>query len=168
MARKRANGGGGWIRPELRLAIYLRDAFTCVYCLVNAIEAGIGLSLDHVHPAFGKRSSDPFGLVTCCLAHNSRRKATPYLSWTAIVAAERGESVGEVRRRVQLARRRRVVRLRRQAAELCRVPPPWLLQLRSASAGGDGDDGDMVQTRIIDVTDGIYLGLSGDDEDIPF
>ena len=51
--RKRhpAANGGKWLRPEKRLAIYLRDGFLCAYCLRNLADAPANQrTIDHVIP----------------------------------------------------------------------------------------------------------------------
>lgn len=62
------NQGQNWIRLDLRLAIYLRDGMTCVWCRRAGTCLGYGLTLDHVG-----RSNKPFDLVTSCNACNAAR-----------------------------------------------------------------------------------------------
>lgn len=64
--------GSKWIRPERRFAIYARDGFECVYCLVDVTVTGA--TLDHVvcREAMGTHASD--NLVTACVSCNSRRR----------------------------------------------------------------------------------------------
>ena len=49
--KKRSNhvaaNGSKWIRPDKRLAIYLRDGLACAYC-GDSVEEGAKLSLDHL------------------------------------------------------------------------------------------------------------------------
>lgn len=67
---------GTWIRPDLRLAIYLRDRNTCAYCgcslkRVHLMER----TLDHVYPDYEDNS--PGNLVTACKGCNSAKKMDP-------------------------------------------------------------------------------------------
>ena len=41
--------GMNWLRPEKRLAIYIRDGLACAYC-GEGIEDGATLTLDHLIP----------------------------------------------------------------------------------------------------------------------
>jgi hypothetical protein len=71
---------GCWIRPAKRLAIYLRDGFTCAYCgrdLHNVAPADI--TLDHLTPKSEGGSNKEENLVTACRSCNSARGAK---SWT--------------------------------------------------------------------------------------
>lgn len=76
---KRVNGkGGGWIKKDRRLAIYLRDRFTCLYCLRDLHGADPrDLSLDHVEPKVNGANHHESNLVTCCHKCNSRRQDLP-------------------------------------------------------------------------------------------
>jgi 5-methylcytosine-specific restriction endonuclease McrA len=68
------SNGSKWIRPTTRLAIYIRDGFSCVYC-ERSIEddAECLLSLDHVVPHARGGSHLPSNLLTACLRCNSKR-----------------------------------------------------------------------------------------------
>ncbi len=65
--------GGKWIRPDKRLAIYLRDGLACVWC-GWAIEDGERLSLDHITPHSKGGSNGADNLIACCLRCNSSRQ----------------------------------------------------------------------------------------------
>ena len=60
--------GGKWIKQFLRLAIYIRDNFTCIYCGKQA-----DLSLDHITPYSKGGADTPNNLVTCCVHCNRKR-----------------------------------------------------------------------------------------------
>lgn len=65
---------GRWIRVEKRLAIYLRDRWTCLYCgrdLESADEREV--TLDHIIPKSAGGGNDPSNIYTCCLECNSKR-----------------------------------------------------------------------------------------------
>jgi len=65
--------GSKWIRPEKRLAIYVRDGFDCVYCR-GVFPLGTDLTLDHITPRSRGGSNDASNLVTCCFSCNSARQ----------------------------------------------------------------------------------------------
>ena len=65
---------GRWIRPERRLAIYIRDGFMCAYCGtdlrgVTAHE----IQLDHLIPRSEGGNNTNENLVTACRACNASR-----------------------------------------------------------------------------------------------
>lgn len=71
-SRSIKNHGMNWLRPEKRLAIYLRDGLACCYC-GEAIENGAQLTLDHLTPYSKGGSNDASNLVTACHRCNSSR-----------------------------------------------------------------------------------------------
>lgn len=62
-----------WIRQSKRLAIYLRDGLSCIWC-GRTIEDGIRLTLDHVIPRSHHGSNHETNLITSCLPCNAKRK----------------------------------------------------------------------------------------------
>ena len=69
---------GQWIRPEKRLAIYLRDRMTCVYCLRDLHDADPrDITLDHVVCRADGGSNDATNLVTACRTCNCSRQDKP-------------------------------------------------------------------------------------------
>jgi len=73
---------GQWIRSNVRLAIYLRDEFRCVYCgrdLHGAAPAEI--TLDHVHPWSKGGENDASNLITACRSCNCSRGARTVASY---------------------------------------------------------------------------------------
>jgi 5-methylcytosine-specific restriction endonuclease McrA len=73
---------GCWIRKERRLAIYLRDNFTCCYCnkdLRNVSASDI--TLDHLIPRSSNGTNDSTNLVTACKICNSTRQDKPYYQY---------------------------------------------------------------------------------------
>lgn len=80
MAKQSANGNNGskWIRPERRLAIYLRDRFTCLYCLRDLHDADPrDITLDHIKPGHQAGNHHENNLCTACRSCNSSRRDTP-------------------------------------------------------------------------------------------
>lgn len=69
---------GQWIRTEKRLAIYLRDRFTCVYCLTDLHDAAPqDLTLDHLKTKSSGGSNSEHNLITCCRHCNCSRQDKP-------------------------------------------------------------------------------------------
>ena len=76
----RANGKykGVCIRADLRLAIYLRDGFCCIYCCRDLHGAHpTDITLDHLRPDSKGGSNDPANLITACRSCNCSRKDMP-------------------------------------------------------------------------------------------
>jgi 5-methylcytosine-specific restriction endonuclease McrA len=88
---QRLNGkGGGWITRTRRLAIYLRDRFTCQYCGRDLHEAQPReVTLDHLTPQCRGGTHAPANLITACLSCNSRRQHTPWRRYAPAGAVER-------------------------------------------------------------------------------
>lgn len=69
---------GMWIRPERRLAIYLRDRMTCLYCLKDLHDADPrDVTLDHLVPKSDGGSNSETNLVTACRTCNCSRQDKP-------------------------------------------------------------------------------------------
>jgi 5-methylcytosine-specific restriction endonuclease McrA len=89
MAAKAWNGSK-WIRPEKRLAIYIRDEFTCCYCgrdLRNADAHDV--TLDHLVPRSANGSNEATNLVTACGACNYSRQDKPWVDFAPGGAVDR-------------------------------------------------------------------------------
>jgi len=84
-SRKEANQGMNWIRPEKRLAIYLRDGLACCYCGAG-VEDEAKLTLDHLRPYASGGSNLATNLVTCCHRCNSSRGKRSWKLFAAAVA----------------------------------------------------------------------------------
>ena len=66
------------VRKDLRLAIYLRDSFRCVYCCADLHGAApMDITLDHVVTQADGGSNRPNNLVTACRACNCSRQDRP-------------------------------------------------------------------------------------------
>lgn len=112
--RKKHVGGGypsNWIRPETRLAVYLRDGLCCVYC--GAYGPDEGLTLDHVDGrAAGNATSN---LVASCFACNRARQAGAKLPLERVSRAP-------------------ITKAQRSAALVIHVRrPAWYMQLKRRS-----------------------------------
>lgn len=67
--------GSKWIRKAKRVAIYMRDDWTCVYCETSLRAAPTSAcTLDHVVPRSAGGSNDASNLVTACLTCNATRR----------------------------------------------------------------------------------------------
>jgi len=77
-ARSRHQPTGQWIRADKRLAIYLRDRFTCLYCCRDLHDADpADITLDHLVPKADGGSNHESNLVTACRECNCRRQDQP-------------------------------------------------------------------------------------------
>lgn len=85
--RRVLNQGMNWIRPQKRLAIYIRDNFRCCYCHRTLAE-GIQLTLDHLRPYVKGGSNSEMNLVTCCRFCNTSRGVRPWRAFARQVAAQ--------------------------------------------------------------------------------
>jgi 5-methylcytosine-specific restriction endonuclease McrA len=73
---------GNWIRKAMRLAIYLRDRMTCVYCGVSLLDTNpFDITLDHVVPRNKKGKHLPSNLVTACRSCNSSKQDKDAAEW---------------------------------------------------------------------------------------
>jgi 5-methylcytosine-specific restriction endonuclease McrA len=70
--RKSRNGkhqkGGRWARKSLRLAVYMRDGFTCLFCGADLHEVEArDITLDHIIPQSKGGTNESKNLGTSCL-----------------------------------------------------------------------------------------------------
>jgi 5-methylcytosine-specific restriction endonuclease McrA len=69
---------GVCVRKDLRLAVYLRDRFTCLYCLADLHDAHpTDITLDHVRCHADGGENAPSNLITSCRRCNCSRQDTP-------------------------------------------------------------------------------------------
>lgn len=69
---------GVTVRKDLRLAIYLRDDFRCIYCLTDLRDADpFDISLDHIVPQSDGGTNEPRNLVCSCRSCNCSRGDKP-------------------------------------------------------------------------------------------
>ena len=75
---------GVQVRRDLRLAIYLRDGFHCVYCQKDLHGAKpMDVTLDHLRPDSKGGCNSPTNLVTACRACNCNRQDMPWRKFAA-------------------------------------------------------------------------------------
>lgn len=101
---KRLNGkGSGWIPRWRRMAIYLRDGFTCGYCGRNLAKASPReVTLDHLKPQCDGGSHHESNLITACLSCNSRRQN---MAWNVYILFNHAEMHGFLVTRIRRNRR---------------------------------------------------------------
>lgn len=81
--------GMNWIRQDLRLAIYIRDGFSCVWC-ADCAEDGAKLTLDHVVPTCRGGTNGAANLVVACFHCNNRRNNTSAAAYALRLEHESG------------------------------------------------------------------------------
>lgn len=97
--------GSRWIRPEKRLAIYMRDGFKCAYCgadLKHAAAASV--TLDHLVPRVAGGNNEATNLITACRACNSSRQDTPWMDYATGGAIERIQTLRAQPLNIELAK----------------------------------------------------------------
>lgn len=97
--------GMNWLRPEKRLAIYLRDGLACAYCGIG-IEQDAKLTLDHLKPHSAGGSNEAANLVTCCHRCNSSRGDRAWRSFASRVAGYQGRMAAQIVGHIQTSTRR--------------------------------------------------------------
>jgi len=81
-----------WIRQEKRLAIYMRDGLSCVWCGMS-VEDGVKLTLDHLRAHSKGGSNHESNLVTCCKPCNDSRGSRAPSVFARVVAAYRNHGL---------------------------------------------------------------------------
>lgn len=74
-----------WLRNSTRLALYLRDDFTCAYC-EQKFDRGF-LQIDHIIPISKGGSNDTTNLVTACCKCNNEKSAKDIFEYIGYKAA---------------------------------------------------------------------------------
>lgn len=73
-----------WIRADKRLAIYLRDNWTCCYCGTRLADARPEeIHLDHLKCKSKGGSNDASNLVVACRSCNCSRQNKPWTSFAS-------------------------------------------------------------------------------------
>jgi 5-methylcytosine-specific restriction endonuclease McrA len=97
--------GSKWIRPEKRLAIYIRDGFQCAYCgrdLRNAAPEEV--NLDHLLPRSAGGGNEATNLITSCRSCNCSRQDKPWIDYATGGAIDRIEQLRNMPLNVALAK----------------------------------------------------------------
>lgn len=88
-SRNEANRGVQ-IRKDLRLALYLRDRFTCCYCGTDLHSAEpFNVTLDHLLPRANGGGNEPTNLVTACRSCNCSRQDRVWADYATGGAVDR-------------------------------------------------------------------------------
>jgi 5-methylcytosine-specific restriction endonuclease McrA len=89
---------GMWIRPDKRLAIYLRDRFRCLVCGANLHHVSANwITLDHVVTQSEEKNNESRNLFTCCKGCNCSRQDKPLEEFAS------GAALGRIRRQLKLS-----------------------------------------------------------------
>jgi 5-methylcytosine-specific restriction endonuclease McrA len=117
--RKENWNGMNWIRQTSRLAIYLRDGLSCVYC-GDSVENGAQLTLDHVRPHSKGGSNETTNLVTCCHRCNCSRGNRSVAKFAIAVASYLNHNVKSeaIVKHVQTCVKRNIKEFRTQANQM--------------------------------------------------
>lgn len=87
-----------WITKERRLAIYIRDEFTCCYCGRQMKNDDPNfVTLDHLTPRnplvkHGGGGNESTNLITACKSCNSSRQDKPWMDYATGGARDRIET----------------------------------------------------------------------------
>lgn len=86
-----------WLKPVVRLAIYLRDGFRCAYCMADLHGADYrDLTVDHVQAKEDGGSDDPSNLILACRSCNCSKQNKPL---SAFAGPETIKYIRTIRRR---------------------------------------------------------------------
>lgn len=104
---------GNWITPKKRLAIYLRDGFTCLYCDTDLAKLYLSqwqrdITLDHLIPESKGGLNIATNLVTACRSCNSARQDKPI----SVFATE------EAKKKISRHRQRKLKKYLKEAQNL--------------------------------------------------
>lgn len=97
--------GQKWIRNEKRLAIYIRDGLSCVYC-GDGVETSTKLTLDHLDTRCSGGSNDASNLVTCCFKCNTARGTRSVKDFVGGVASYILESGSDILNNIERLRQK--------------------------------------------------------------
>ena len=111
MARTR-NQGSKWIRPDRRLAIYLRDDCRCAYCGRDAAMGAV-LTLDHIVACelTERPDNSATNLITACRSCNSSKRDMGMRSWYRVLRSN-GRNTKSISRYVRTHSARDIARYR--------------------------------------------------------
>ena len=136
--KNQASKGSKWLRPDKRLAIYLRDNHTCLWCNKHSDKVD-ELQVDHLDPYTHNKEdplrNDPSNLITACRPCNSRRKDMSLEEYAEVMS-------GRTRQKVQTIIKRITVQTS-QIITFYRAEAKAILAKQDA---GDADADDLVQS----------------------
>jgi 5-methylcytosine-specific restriction endonuclease McrA len=114
-----ASNGGKWIRPDKRLAIYLRDGQVCIWC-GHSLEDGAELTLDHLVPCELGGDNHESNLVTACRHCNCSRRDLTVRQWL-VVLRDRGIDTNGLAATVRRHTRRNLKKFRAMARQIIKA-----------------------------------------------
>lgn len=125
-----------WIRPNTRLAIYLRDGLACAWC-GQSVEDGAQLTLDHCKPRSKGGSNLPTNLVTSCFKCNTSRGTRSIKAFSMVVAdyVDHGVDVKDIQAHIASCRRRSLNTYKAEAKALMNRRGKAGTKMASALAG---------------------------------
>ena len=91
--------GAKWLSREKRLAIYLRDNMSCVWCGVKFAK-GMRLEIDHIVPLSKGGTNSESNLITSCRGCNSSRGDCDAFMFARAVAKSIGRRPVSIRTRI--------------------------------------------------------------------
>lgn len=146
--------GGGWITATSRLAIYLRDGFSCMWCLCPLHTAHPrNVTLDHITPREHGGSNAPNNIVTACKTCNSERGTLGVSAYARLIASAPSAtcSAAEIVRRIRNTTRRAPNRALARDILSGQVPDPRPIVVKARQAGKilapKGSGADKTRTR---------------------
>ena len=94
--------GKNWIRDDKRLAIFIRDRFTCLYCSrdLSPLEPR-EVTLDHFIPCELGGSNSGSNLVTACRSCNSSKRDKQPIIYFQMLGTRRGHQGQDLREYVR-------------------------------------------------------------------
>lgn len=105
MSKSRKWNGSKWIRKDKRLAIYVRDGFSCAYCGRDLRQAPPAeINLDHLLPRSAGGTNEATNLITSCKSCNSSRQDRPWIDYAVGGAIDRIEQLRNRPLNMDLAR----------------------------------------------------------------
>ena len=107
---------GNWIRPDKRLAIYLRDGEACIWCGAT-IEDGAELTLDHLVPCELAVDNGERNLVTACRHCNCSRQSLTVRQWI-VTLRDRGIDTDGLAAKVRRHVSRKLTSYRKMAKKI--------------------------------------------------
>ena len=94
-----ASHGSKWIRHDKRLAIYIRDQMTCLWCR-KKFKSRNQIVLDHLLPFSKGGDNHESNLVTACRSCNDRRSDRSVKEFAQFMGQRRGDSMDKILARI--------------------------------------------------------------------
>ena len=109
---RRPGRSSKWARRTLRMSIYARDGFACVWCGLCTLPDvdGAGLTLDHAEVRLRGGNNAPDNLLTACARCNCSRQHKTIGEFARWLAGDDRVEARRIVARVRRARRKTVNR----------------------------------------------------------